>query len=276
MPLFVDTEKCKREGICVEACGRRIIEMKDEDAFPAHVAGAEELCINCGHCVAVCPTGALSLDTMKPEDCPEIREDLLISAEQVEQFFHSRRSIRNYKDKPIERKKLNKLIQIASYAPSAHNARPVHLLVIEDSTEVRRLASLVIEWMHLMIKDSPTIAQSLHFEQPVKFWDKGKDLICRNAPHLIIAHALENAMMAHEDCIIALAHVELAARPLGLGATWAGQVMAAARSYPPLIKAMNLPQGHECFGVLMVGYPKFKFVRMPIRNPPPVTWRTSK
>ena len=276
MLLFVDTEKCNRDGICVEACGRRIIEMKDQDAVPTPVAGAEELCINCGHCVAVCPTGALSLDTMKPKDCPEIRADLLISVEQAEQFFQSRRSIRNYKNKPVERKKLNKLIQIAGYAPSGHNARPVHLLVIEDSTEVRRLASLVIDWLRLMIKDSPAVAESLHFDRLVGFWDKGKDPICRNAPHLIIAHALENAGMAHEDCILALAYMELATCSLGLGATWAGYVMAATSFYPPLTKAMNLPEGHKCFGALMVGYPKFKFVRMPLRNPLPVTWRTSQ
>lgn len=276
MRLFVDTEKCNHEGICVGACGRHIIEMKDHDAVPTLVAGEEELCINCGHCVAVCPTGAISLDTMKPEDCREIREDLLISVEQAEQFFQSRRSIRNYKDKPIERKKLNKLIHIAGYAPSGHNDRPVHLLVIEDSTGVRRLASLVIDWLRLMIKDFPAVAESHNFDRIVRFWDKGGDLICRNAPHLIIAHALEGAGTAHEDCILALAYVELAACPLGLGATWAGYVMAAANSYPPLIKAMNLPEGHKCFGALMVGYPKFKFVRMPLRDPLPVTWRASQ
>ena len=93
MLLLIDTEKCKRDGICVKACGRRIIEMKDQEAVPTPVAGAEELCVNCGHCVAACPTGALSLDTMKSEDCPDIRKNLMISVEQAEQFFHSRRSI---------------------------------------------------------------------------------------------------------------------------------------------------------------------------------------
>ncbi|MCK5615011.1 nitroreductase family protein [Candidatus Pacearchaeota archaeon] len=276
MLFSVDPEKCNCDGICVEACGRRIIEMEDQDAVPTPVAGAEELCIDCGHCVAVCPTGALSRDTMKPKDCPEIQKDLLISVEQAEQLFRSRRSIRNYKDKPIEREKLNKLMQIAGYAPSARNARPVHLLVIEDSTEVRRLTGLVIDWMRLTINHAPALAEAFHFDRLVGFWDSGKDPICRNAPHLIIAHALESAGMAHEDCILALAYMELATCPLGLGATWAGYVMAATSSYPPLTKAMNLPEGHKCFGVLMVGYPKFKFVRMPLRNPPAVTWRTTQ
>src|SRR5512136_311030 len=123
MPFCVNVEKCNRDGICVEACGRRLIEMGKPDSLPTLIAGLEELCINCGHCVAVCPTGALTLNTMRPEDCPQIEKELLINLEQAEQFLRSRRSIRNYMDKPVERDKLNKLIQVSGYAPSAHNSR---------------------------------------------------------------------------------------------------------------------------------------------------------
>jgi len=107
----------------------------------------------------------------------------------------------------------------------------------------------------------------------VASWDGRKDPICHNAPHLIIAHAAENARMAQVDCILALAYAELIALPLGLGTTWAGYVMAATTSYPPLMEALDLPKGQKCFGVMMVGYPKLKFVRMPLRNPLEVAWR---
>jgi nitroreductase/NAD-dependent dihydropyrimidine dehydrogenase PreA subunit len=273
MLFYVDVEKCNRDGICVEACGRRLIEMGEGDLVPTLVADAEELCVNCGHCVAICPTGALAHHTMRPEDCPQIRKELLIDLEQAEQFLRSRRSIRNFRDKPVERDKLNKLIQVSGYAPSAHNARPVHLLVIEDKTEVRRLSGLVVDWMRVTIKEAPALAKSFHFDRVVALWDGGKDPICRNSPHLIIAHAAENARLAQVDCILALAYAELIALPLGLGTTWAGYVMIATIFYPPLMKALNLPEGHKCFGVMMVGYPKLKFVRMPLRNRPAVAWR---
>ena len=155
MPFYVDPEKCNRDGFCVEACGRRLIEIEKPDSVPTLIAGVEELCINCGHCMAVCPTGALALHTMRPEDCPEIRKELLIDLEQAEQFPRSRRSIRNYIDKPVERDKLNKLIQVSGYAPSASNARPGHFLVIENKAEIRRLSGLVVDWMRMTIKESP-------------------------------------------------------------------------------------------------------------------------
>ena len=273
MAFYVDPEKCSRDRICVEACGGRLIEMGEADLVPTLTADAEELCINCGHCVVVCPTGALALHTMEPGDCPQIKEELHIDLQQAEQFLRSRRSIRNYREKPVERDKLNKLIQVSGYAPSAHNDRPVHFLVIEDKGEVRRLSSLVVDWMRMTINEAPVLAKTFHFDRVVGLWDGGKDLICRNAPHLIVAHAAENARLAQVDCILALAYAELIAPPLGLGTTWSGYVMAATIFYPPLIKALNLPEGHKCFGVIMVGYPKLKFVRMPLRNLPAVEWR---
>lgn len=273
MLLSIDTEKCNHDKLCTEACSRHVIEMEDRGSIPTLVAEAEELCNNCGHCVAVCPTGALSLDTIKLEDCPEIRDDLIMNAEQVDQFLKSRRSIRSYRNKSVEREKLDKLVQIAGYAPSGHNARPVQLLIVEDAAEVRLLASLVIDWLRFIIKDSPAMVESSNFDRLIRFWDEGEDLVCRKAPHLIIAHALTGTGTAREDCVLALSYIELAAHSLGLGTTWAGYIMAAISLYPPLSEVVNLPESHECFGAIMLGYPKFRYVRIPLRHPPLVTWR---
>ncbi len=273
MHIYVDPEKCKRDRICVEACGRRLIEMGEADSVPTLPADVEELCISCGHCVAACPSGALALDTMSPEGCPQVEKELVIGPREAEQFLRSRRSIRNYQDKPVERDKLNKLIQVSGYAPSAHNGRPVHFLIIEDKREVRRISGFVVDWMRATIRENPVLAKTLRLDRLVRFWDGGTDPICRNAPHLIIAHAAEEERLAQVDCILALAYAELIAPSLGLGATWAGYLMLAANFYRPLMEALNLPESHKCFGVLMVGYPKLKFVRMPLRNPPPTEWR---
>jgi len=42
MLFTIDLEKCNYCGICVEACGRKIIEMKSQDVVPTPVAGADE------------------------------------------------------------------------------------------------------------------------------------------------------------------------------------------------------------------------------------------
>jgi len=40
--------------------------------------GGEDFCINCGHCFAVCLSRAISLETMKAEECVAVSKNLLL------------------------------------------------------------------------------------------------------------------------------------------------------------------------------------------------------
>ena len=274
MSVFtVDDAKCTRCGICVQECPPRIIEMLDPKALPTAIPDQVERCITCGHCVSVCPFAAIALKAMKPEDCDLVRKELLPTAEQVEYLLKSRRSIRVYKEKPVPHAALARLIDIARYAPTGHNAQSVQWLVMEDPAEVRKLASLVIEWMNLLVRKSPRLMEQFHFDIFVNAWERGEDRVLRGAPHLIVAHAPKDTSLAQENSAIALTYLELAAYSQGLGTCWAGYLMAAASSFPALINALALPGGHRCFGAMMVGYPKHEFKRIPLRNEPPIIWR---
>jgi nitroreductase/Pyruvate/2-oxoacid:ferredoxin oxidoreductase delta subunit len=274
MSVFsIDDAKCTRCGICVLECPPRIIEMLDPKAQPSVIPDQAERCITCGHCVATCPFAAISLKAMRPEDCDLVSKGLMPTAEQVEYLLKSRRSIRVYKEKPVPNAVLAKLIDIARYAPSGHNAQPLHWLVVEDPAEVKKLAGLVIDWMSLLIKKSPRLVEQFHFDIFVNAWERGEDRVLRGAPHLIVAHAPKDTGLAQENSAIALTYVELAAYSQGLGTCWAGYLLAAASSFPALINALALPGGHKCFGAMMVGYPKHEFKRIPLRNEPSIIWR---
>ena len=274
MSIFrVDNEKCNRCGICVLECPPRIIEIKEFGALPSTVKGQEERCIDCGHCVAVCPFDAVSLDIMSPEECAPVNKDLLPTAEQVEHLLKSRRSIRAYKPETVPHEVLEKLIDTVSCAPSSHNSQPLHWLVVEEPRETRRLAALVVEWMNVLIKKSPRVNELFHFDIFVNAWERGEDRVLHGAPHVIVAHAPKEAPMAQDNSAIALTYLELAAYSMGLGACWAGYLMAAATSFPAMMNALALPGGHRCFGAMIVGYPKHKFRRIPLRNDPRIIWR---
>ncbi|MCG8638872.1 MAG: 4Fe-4S binding protein [Desulfobacterales bacterium] len=116
MPLFkVDSGKCDRDGLCALDCPAHIIEMTDQGPVP--VRGAETFCIQCGHCVAVCPKGAFSLETMAPDDCMEIAGKQALDLDQTELFLRSRRSIRRYKTKPVPLDLLKEALTLACCAP---------------------------------------------------------------------------------------------------------------------------------------------------------------
>ena len=88
-----------------------------------------------------------------------------------------------------------------------------------------------------------------------------------------VSNAPKDERTAPEACTIALAYLELAAPSFGLGACWAGYFNAAANFWPPMQDALDLPEEHISFGAMMVGYPKFEYQRLPLRNEARILWR---
>ena len=271
--IFIDQEKCNQDGICVAECPARIIQLDSKEDYPTPTSDFKDVCLKCGHCVTVCPTGALSLDWLSPEDCKPIKQGLLVTPEQAEQFLRGRRSIRAFKEKVIPRAILERLLEIACSAPSAKNQQPWHWIVVQEPAEVRRLAGMVIDWMRAVTRDYPEEAEAMGFIRAVASWDEGYERICRGAPHIIVAHTDKNWAFGAEDCALALSLLDLFATSIGLGACWGGYFYKAINGHPPLFNALGLPNDHLAFGAIMVGYPKFKYQRIPIRNRPRVTWK---
>lgn len=266
--ISVDHTSCTKCGICAAICPTDCIQVTAN--FPIS-SGKDDSCINCGHCVAICPHEALQHKAMKPDQCPPLREDLCLDPEQAGHFLRSRRSARNFKDRSIAIDVLKKLINIASFAPSGHNSQSLNWLIVYNRKKVQELEALVVDWMKYLLKNHPEQAHQMRLTDVVTAWEVGRDRILRSAPHIIIVHA-ENNRFGPYSAPIALTYLELAATSFGLGTCWAGYLTYAAKKWPPLRDALNLPLGHDCFGAMMVGYPKYKFKRIPLRNIPVIRW----
>jgi nitroreductase/NAD-dependent dihydropyrimidine dehydrogenase PreA subunit len=273
--LSVNMESCNRDGICAAVCPSGLIIM-DKDGYPGPVAEADEVCIRCGHCVAVCPTGSLSHMDVPVQQCASVQDELQLASEQCEHFLRKRRSIRNYKKKAVPKGDIERLIEIARFAPSGHNCQCTEWLVLGNQDELAKLSGIVAEWMRWMIANKPEFAASMHLSRTLGQWESGMDIILRNAPTVIVAHAEKENRMAPTTCTIALTYLELAATSMGLGCCWAGYFNAAATTFPPMLEALSLPNGHQSFGAMMMGYPRFNYHRLPLRRSPCITWRLSE
>jgi len=271
--ISVDREKCNQDGICVNECPARIIVIDPKEGYPVLTPDFKDFCLKCGHCVSVCPSDALRLEWLAPGNCPPIKKELGVTPEQAEQFLCSRRSIRTFREKNVPQDVLEKLLQVACSAPSAKNQQPWHWTVVREPAEVRRLAGMVVDAMRSFIRVNREAATTMGFPRVVASWDQGYDRVCRGAPHLIVAHADKNWAFAAEDTALALSLLDLYATSLGLGACWAGYVYKTVNAYPPLFEALGIPADHLAFGAMLIGYPKFKYRRIPIRNSPRVTWK---
>jgi nitroreductase/NAD-dependent dihydropyrimidine dehydrogenase PreA subunit len=270
--IMIDQEKCKRDGFCIRECPGQIINI-EEDSFPAIAEGMEEFCINCGHCVAVCPHDALTLTTMPLAQCPEIDKKLHPRAQQIKQSLTARRSVRRFKKKIVSHELLENLLDVARYAPTGSNKQQVHWMIFENPEEVRRLASLVIDWVRIMLPQTQDEYFTKRMNRIIAAWERGSDRVLRGAPHLVVVHSPADIPYALVDSTIALTYLELYAYSLGLGTCWAGYFTTAASLHTPLAAALNMPAGHVCHGAVMLGYPQYKYRRIPLRNAPLVTWR---
>lgn len=271
--LEIDESKCKKDGFCVGECPATIIRLAEGNGYPDMIPGGENMCLVCGHCVAVCPHGALSHKRIPIEDSPTIKKELRINEEQAVQFLRSRRSIRFYQDKPVEREKIQRLIEVARYAPTGGNSQFVEWLVLTDKSKINKIAGLTVDWFRQLLKDDPHVAAANpYLPLLVTAWDAGYDSVLRDAPVLVVASAPREAMNGLVDVTLALSYLDLLAPTMGLGTCWAGLLQGALLSSPSLKNALGIPKQHTHHYAMMLGYPKVKYYRLPERKPPKITF----
>jgi nitroreductase/NAD-dependent dihydropyrimidine dehydrogenase PreA subunit len=270
--IQVNQETCTQCGICAAVCPGGLIDFKT-GGYPQPTPPAELVCVRCGHCVAVCQPGSLTHREMPVEQCPPLTEGLQITAEQCENWLKSRRSIRVYRDKPVPRDVIVRLIETARYAPSGHNVQDVEWLVIGNREQLLRLEDIGMDWLHWTRENQPQMALTLDMERILEHEEKAKNVFLRDAPVLIVAHAAKGSPMSLINCTIALTYLELAARGMGLGCCWAGFIYFMANSFPPMKEALALPDGHNACGCMMLGYPRYSYHRLPLRKQPSITWQ---
>lgn len=273
--LQIDENKCKKDGICARECPTNLILLQEGSGYPDMVPWADSVCTRCGHCVAVCPHGALVHTKIPMGDCPSIEKDLSINEAQALQFLRSRRSIRLYREKPVEPEKIRRLIEAARYAPTGGNTQMVEWLVLTDRATINKVAGMAAEWIRQALKDDPQFAAGApYLPMIVKAWDDGIDSILRNAPVLIVATVPKEALNGMVDLTLALSYLDLMAPTMmGLGTCWAGLLQRALLSSLPLRETLGIPIDHPHHYPMMLGYPAVKYYRLPARKPPKITFK---
>jgi nitroreductase len=245
----------------------------DAEGVPEAVPDAAQRCIACGHCVSVCPCAALSLDRVALADCRELPKGWNLCVEQIESLLKGRRSIRHYRPDPLPKDNMEKLIDIARYAPSGVNTQSIRWGVLYEREKVGKLSSAVIGWMRGLVAQNAPVAAALKLENLVAAYEKGDDLVSRGAPHLVYAYALKDDMMAQTTASISLTFFDIAAASAGFGACWAGYMHMALNASPECRTLAGLNSRCACFGAMLCGYPAVTYKRIPPRNKPQIKYK---
>ena len=226
----------------------------------------------CGHCEVVCPNNALThlLSQIALKSAEE--GNLNIDSVTLSQYFQNRRSIRNYLLKPVDNKILEQLMDTVRYAPTGGNRQLNQWIIVSGKEMKQKLTDGAITWMKAILLTNPELAGGYNFQAVITAVENGVNLICRNAPHVVVGYTAGSHTGGVRDSIIAASHLELLAPSFGLGTCWAGFLMTALQYSPELKKILGIDEASNIHAALMLGYPKFKYYRIPARDEADVKW----
>lgn len=258
LDFSVDREKCIQCGECVKDCIRKVLIM---DEYPSVRPGADELCIDCQHCMAICKPGALNIFGHHSQES-RMLDGNIPAPSQMEALIQGRRSIRRYKNEAVDPQLIQDILETTAYAPTAVNQRPVMLTVIDDKAAMDRLRKKTGERVSEIIQ-AGQLPKGL--ERIAGYFDgcqDGEDVIFRNAPHLLVASAPEDSLAPMADCHIAMSYFELLATTHGLGTVWDGIARAVITAIVPEIRQeLGIPDNHLIACVMAFGKPAVKYHR---------------
>lgn len=141
--------------------------------------------------------------------------------------IRTRRSVRKFEDKPVEREQLMDIIRAGTWAPSGLNNQPWRFVIVQDRDLRLRLAALTK--YRGIIAGAPTCIAV--FVDREAMYSEVKDYQAMGA-------CIENML--------------LATHALGLGAVWLGEILKNAGEVRALF---HLPETLELMAVVAVGHP---------------------
>lgn len=281
----IDETLCTGCGLCVDACPKDTLTMNNGKAV---VTG--EVCIQCGHCMAVCPARAVQVaaldpalsafDTFQPRKTwqPFGKGDI----QDLVHVMQSRRSCRNFQDRPVPREVLEDLVKIGVTAPSGSNCQLWTFTILPDRAAVERLARWVGDfyahlnrtaektWLRkgLELLGKPELERYFqNYYRTIKDglarWEKeGKDRLFHGAPAAIVVGSKKEASCPAEDALLATQNMLLAAHVLGLGSCLIGFAVRAMERDRRILSRIGMPGDEKAYAVIALGYPKETYQRL--------------
>jgi nitroreductase len=167
----------------------------------------------------------------------------------VIEAIRQRRSVRKYRQIPVEDEKIIDIIEAARLAPSASNRQPWRFVTVSD----KKLKDEVV-------KESLGVINQWALSAPLLIVGCS---IKRNLITHYIGESITKVRYHIIDVVIAMEHIVLAAEELGLSTCWIGWF-----NENKIKKKLDIPSNWGIAGVLSVGYadPGFK-PRLQKRHP---------
>lgn len=166
----------------------------------------------------------------------------------------TRRSTRNYQDKPVEQDKLDKILEAGRQAPSGGNNQTSHLFVIRSREVLDRLIGMTEKAFARVDTDENTYASLRHAVEASK---KGGYVFCYNAPVLIAVANRKDYGNNIADCSCVIENMMVAANALDLGSCWINQLkwLNGDPEITEYFRGFGMREDERIYGAVIIGYP---------------------
>jgi len=281
--IIVNKESCNGCGLCINECQNKVFA-RDEKGQPDFIC--LENCINCGHCTAVCPCDSICHSQQLAENTVSV-DHKKITADLMENFLSSKRSVRNYSKKPVDKDVVQRLLRVANMAPSSKNCQERGYMVVYDTEKLETIklalikhARKVLFWLKFAVSKPfswimhPEVIKALKkfirgFEITLEGADRNEDTIFHNAPCVIFIYGIEKDILGKDNALAAQHYLMAQAEAMGLGTCIIGYAQAAPKV---LAKHLGVPKFYRIYGAVTIGYPQVKYNRTVERNPAEIKW----
>ena len=287
--IKIDIDNCTKCKECVKDCVANLFSL--DQGFLRLKDSFEEVCIECGHCEAVCPVNVIQLKFHEDGELEQssIGEEFPTYSSFLKLVLN-RRSIRRFKEKPIPKDIMEKLLKIGKYSPTGSNSENVSYTVVQDKKIVKAISKHITnkitklvktledpqglkllkiklsgEEIKLALENLPSSKRKLEMiKQGIDFW-------CWNG-ELIVIHGDKTIGGIPPNTALAAANIMLAAETLGLGACSLGYLTYFINESQTIRELIKIPPNHAVGYSLAMGYPSVKYKRIPARKPLKVQW----
>ena len=258
--IHIDTGRCTGCGACAADCLNRAI------LITAGKAKITKQCFLCGHCIAVCPSEAVSMDDYDMADViPFHKENFTVDPATLLNVMKFRRSVRQFRNDPVEKEQLETLVEAGRFSPTGSNAQDVSFRIVQENMEEFRALSMAGFRKYrepeafASLFPPPMTPDRVDFDDDDFLFKGGKAVI------ITISRSAVNAALA-------AAYMELLAHSMGLGTVYIGFFVRLAAVDDTIRQWLGLCEEDQVVTALSIGYPDVTYRRTVPRKRADAVW----